>query len=235
MGIYTRLNPLIPKQFCVLCAELSTFCVCQTCQLTFANNTNRCHSCAHPLPQSTKQSLYFCGQCLAHSKHFDRAYTLYNYQDLIAQLIKRFKYNHQLCIGDYFAYKLYDLYQSITPNNTHYDAIIPMPLNAKRIHQRGYNQVLELLRILAKKTAIKIDTISVSRIKATRPLSSLKLSQRQNEIKGVFVAKAMNYQRVLLVDDVMTTGSSLNELAKTVIKAGVGRCDVMILARAVLN
>lgn len=228
MGIYTRLKTFIPKQSCVLCAELSTFCICPICQSTFTNQTNRCLSCAHPL----RHSLDFCGQCLTHAPYFDRVYTLYDYQDSVAKLIKRFKYQHQLCIGHYFAYQLYDLYQLITSNNTRYDAIIPMPLNAKRIHQRGYNQVLELLRIIAKKTAIRIDTSSIYRIKATRPLASLKLAERQKEIKGVFAAKPMDYQRVLLVDDVMTTGSSLNELAKTLIKAGAGRCDVMTLARA---
>lgn len=228
MGIHARLSRFTPKQSCILCAELSSFCICQVCQLTFTKHTHRCRSCAHPLTQS----LNFCGQCLAHAPYFDHAHTLYDYQGSIAQLIKRFKYNHQLCIGDYFAHKLSDFYQAIIRDNPHYDAIIPMPLNGKRIQQRGYNQVLVLLRTLAKKTQVMIDTHSVHRIKATRPLSSLKLDERRREIKGVFAAKPMTYQRVLLVDDVMTTGSSLNELAKTIIKAGVIRCDVMTLARA---
>ncbi|MBT4746882.1 MAG: ComF family protein, partial [Candidatus Thioglobus sp.] len=85
---------------------------------------------------------------------------------------------------------------------------------------------------IAKKSDILIDQKSVKRIKATRALSTLDLQERQSEIKNAFSAQAMNYQKVLLVDDVMTTGSSLNELAKTVLKAGVGSCDVLTLARA---
>ena len=77
-----------------------------------------------------------------------------------------------------------------------------------------------------------IDQKSVKRIKATRALSTLDLQERQSEIKNAFSAQAMDYQKVLLVDDVMTTGSSLNELAKTVLKAGVETCDVLTLARA---
>lgn len=234
MGIYARLKALIPKQSCILCAELSAFCVCQNCQLTLTNHTHRCRSCAHPLP-SSQSSFDFCGQCLRTAKYFDRAYTLYDYQGETAQLIKRFKYDHQFCIGHYFSYQLYDLYQTIIRDNHQYDAIIPMPLNVKRIHQRGYNQVQVLLGMIAKKTAVMIDIHSVCRSKTTRPLSSLKLDERRQEIKGVFSAKPMNYQRVLLVDDVMTTGSSLNELAKTILKAGAVRCDVMTLARATLK
>ena len=77
-----------------------------------------------------------------------------------------------------------------------------------------------------------IDKNSVKRTKATRALSTLDLQERQSEIKNAFSAKPLSYKRVLLVDDVMTTGSSLNELAKTLLKAGVGSCDVLTLARA---
>jgi len=107
-----------------------------------------------------------------------------------------------------------------------------MPLSRSRIAERGYNQVLELLNVISKKTNTIIDTYSINRIKATQPLSALNPEQRRQEIKGAFKAQPMNYQSVLLADDVMTTGSSLNELAKIVIKAGVKSCDVMTLARA---
>jgi predicted amidophosphoribosyltransferase len=79
---------------------------------------------------------------------------------------------------------------------------------------------------------VLIDQTSVQRTKATRALSSLKLDERKLEIKGAFSAQPMDYKRVLLVDDVMTTGSSMDELAKTVLKAGVKSCDILILARA---
>jgi predicted amidophosphoribosyltransferase len=92
--------------------------------------------------------------------------------------------------------------------------------------------VLELLSVISKKTNTIIDAHSVNRIKATQPLSALNPEQRRQEIKGAFKAQSMNYQSVLLVDDVMTTGSSLNELTKVVLKAGVGSCDVLTLARA---
>ncbi len=172
----------------------------------------------------------FCGACLAHSPHFNRAYALYDYQGVIADLIKMFKYNQQLCIGNYFAHQLSDLHQNIGIN---YDAIMPMPLSKMRIRQRGYNQVLELLRVLIQRPEINIDTHSVRRIKATAKFADLKPNERLKEIKGAFRAKPLQYKQVLLVDDILTTGASLNELAKTVLKAGAKSVDVLILARAI--
>ncbi len=226
MGFYQK---LIPKQSCVLCFETAKFCVCKTCESSFVTNDNRCLCCAVRLPSSF--SLNFCGECLSHSPAFSKTYVLYDYSHACAQLIKQFKFNHQLCIGDYFAHQLHNLYCSIIKENGSYDAIIPLPLSRVRIKERGYNQTHELLRIIAKNTNAIIDTKNVRRIKATKPLSSLNLVQRKKEIKGAFSAQAMPYKKVLLVDDVMTTGSSLNELAKTITKVGVESCDVLILAR----
>ncbi|MDC9715488.1 MAG: ComF family protein, partial [Gammaproteobacteria bacterium] len=205
--------------------EPANFCVCQECEAEFTNQTNRCQSCARPM---NNENLDFCGQCLSHSPIFNRAYALYDYQDLVAQLIKSFKYNQQLCIGNYFAHKLADKYK-LLPD---YDAIIPMPLSRQRIRERGFNQVLELLSVIKHEQRMLIDTHSIKRIKATQSLANLNPEQRQREVKGAFYASPIVCQRVLLVDDVMTTGASLNELAKTIIKAGVQSCDVLTLSRA---
>ncbi len=228
MGIYARIKSFIPKQSCVFCAENARFCVCNECEQSLKNSTHRCQSCAVPLTSD----LHFCGACLARAPQFSRAYTLYDYSDYCATLIKRFKFDHRLCIGDFFAHKLYEKFQTIVSTQGEYDAIIPLPLSKNRLRERGYNQTHELLRIIAKESNILIDQKSVKRIKATRALSTLNLEERKREIQNAFSAQSMNYKRVLLVDDVMTTGSSLNELAKTVLKAGVESCDVLTVARA---
>ena len=228
MGIYQRVVTLLPKQSCVLCLESAEFCVCKQCESGLIDTSNRCLSCATKL----SSGLSFCGSCLSHAPNFSKAYTLYDYSDHCATLIKHFKFDHQLCIGDFFAHKLYDKFQTIVAENGKYDAIIPLPLSRDRIKERGYNQTHELLRVIAKKSNILIDQKSVKRTKATRALSTLNLEERKREIQNAFSAQAMSYDRVLLVDDVMTTGSSLNELAKTLLKAGVKSCDVLTVARA---
>ena len=223
MGVYSRLKP---KQSCVLCAQLGEFCICHSCQSKLSRPTHRCQSCASAL----SADLEFCGACLRRAPIFSRAYALYDYNTTCAQLIKCFKFEQQLCVGDFFAKQLYGLFQTTTQD---YDAIIPLPLNKRRIRERGYNQTQELLREIAKNTDIVIDIQSVDRVKDTRALSQLSAKERQREIQGAFTAKPLSYQRVLLIDDVMTTGASMSELSKTLIQTtDIETCDVLVLARA---
>jgi ComF family protein len=232
MGIYTRISAIFtPKQTCILCEKLGKFCVCATCEIKLTKPQIRCLSCATKLPTTHLHKLSFCGACLAHSPYFSNTYVLYDYQDC-ATLIKQFKFQHQLCIGRYFAHKLYDEYLKIIKKNGEYDAIIPMPLNKKRLQSRGYNQAIELLALIQKNTDALIDTQNIKRVKHTRPLSRLKLSERRQEIQGAFITQPLSYQKVLLIDDVMSSASSMNELSKTLLKSGVGKCDVLVVARA---
>jgi ComF family protein len=231
MGIYARIKAKFTlKQSCVLCKNLGRFCVCSECENKFSTLYKRCLSCATKLPDNTNHSLSFCGACLSHAPCFSRAYALYDYKKC-DDLIKLFKFQHQLCVGRYFAYKLYNSYLEITRLNGEYDAIIPLPLSRKRAKNRGYNQSIELLSVIKKYTNVKIDTQSVKRIKHTKPLSQLKIRERQIEIKGAFSVENLSYQKVLLIDDVMSSTSSMNELAKTLLKAGVVECDVLVVAR----
>ena len=228
MGFYTRLIQTRPRQSCIVCSEPARHVVCRSCEANFSKTEKRCLTCAEPL----NQSLDHCGNCLRSSPNFHRAFTLYSYDGVVALLIKKIKYEARLSVASFFAEKLAKKINEIQSFNDHYDAIIPMPLHKKRLRERGYNQVVELLRHVDKKTVI--DTNSIQRLKATAPLTDLSLSERKKEIKGAFtLMQSLPYTRVLLVDDVMTTGSSLNELAKTIIKnTSVERCDVLTLARA---
>ena len=218
------------KQTCILCDDITNNCVCSRCALNFTNCQYRCLSCAIPL----HNDLTSCGSCLNRSPIFNRAYALYNYEGLIAYLIKSLKYQNKLCLANYFAYKLNLAFKNIITNGASYEAIIPMPLSNARLRQRGYNQVIELSKHIAKNNKNLINTKSCVRIKSTKPLAFLKPVDRINEIKGAFAIKhPLPYKKVLLIDDIMTTGSSLNELAKTILKnTSVRYCDVLVLARA---
>jgi|GEM_PF-281723 len=232
MGIYSRLVKLRPRQACIVCSEPSHHVVCQSCEDEFGVQEQRCLSCALPL----NQSLDYCGNCLRASPSFHRAFTLYDFEGVVAYLIKKMKYDARLSVAQFFADKMTRKINEMQMSGHHYDSIIPMPLHKKRLRERGYNQVVELLRCLDKKAAI--DTKSVQRIKQTAPLTDLSLAQRRKEIKGAFsLAEPLTHKKILLVDDVMTSGSSLNELAKTILKQSpaVVCCDVLTLSRAQLN
>lgn len=231
MGIYQRLVRLLPES-CIVCSESSQHVVCQSCEDEFVVQQQRCLSCATPL----NQSLDYCGNCLRASPSFHRAFALYDYEGVVAFLIKKMKYDARLSVAQFFAQKMAKKIDKMQSDGQCYDAIIPMPLHKKRLRGRGYNQVVELLRGLDKKGVI--DTKSVQRIKPTAPLTDLSLSERKKEIKGAFrLLTPLHFQSILLVDDVMTSGSSLDELAKTILKKSptVVRCDVLTLARAELK
>ena len=191
-----------------------------------------CLSCAIPL----NQSLDYCGNCLRASPSFHRAFAIYDYQGVMSFLIKKMKYDARLSVARFFAGKMAEQINNLQSSGHCYDAIIPMPLHKKRLRERGYNQVVEMLRSMSPKTTI--DTTSIQHIKQTAPLTDLSLVQRKKEIKGAFsLVQAITYKNILLVDDVMTSGASLNELALTILKFSpeIQVCDVLTLARAQLT
>jgi len=221
-----------PNQSCIVCSEPSRHVVCQSCEDEFSMTTKRCLSCALPL----NQSLDYCGNCLRASPSFHRAFTLYDYEGVVAYLIKKMKYEARLSVIRFFAEKIAEQIDKMQSIGHYYEVMIPMPLHKRRLRERGYNQVVELLRDLNKKAVI--DTKSVQRLKQTAPLTDLSLPQRKKEIKGAFsLSQPLPYKSILLVDDVMTSCTSLNELAKTILKQSpeVKRCDVLTLARAELE
>lgn len=110
--------------------------------------------------------------------------------------------------------------------------IIPMPMHRHRLKERGFNQALEIAKLLSKILNIKLDYTSCLRIKHTAPQASLKLKDRITNIKGAFSC-LQNLQdlNIAIVDDVMTTGASLNELAKTLKQAGAAHVECWVMAR----
>lgn len=112
------------------------------------------------------------------------------------------------------------------------DLIIPMPMHNARLKERGFNQALELARIISKNRQIKLDYTASKRIRLTPPQASLPLKERIKNIRGVFSCQ-QNLQglNIAIVDDVMTTGASLNELAKTLKEAGAAHVECWVIAR----
>ncbi len=229
MGFYARLSQIARQQECVLCGKYDVFCVCEPCQAKLQNHPHRCQSCAAPL----FDHLNFCGSCLANAPAFHRAYALFNYDDFSKELIKQFKYHRRLCVGRYFAEQLANALQTLLDDGAQFDAIMPMPLHKNRLRTRGYNQVVELLRVIKQRHNILIDTRSCVRQKSTQSLTKLNPEQRRREISHAFRARPnLPYKNVLLVDDVLTTGASLNALTRVIVRANPQiRCEVLVLAR----
>jgi len=115
------------------------------------------------------------------------------------------------------------------------DVLLPVPLHAQRLLQRGYNQALELARPLAKVLSVALAVDHCQRIKPTEEQSKLPARHRKSNIKHAFrVTKDLTNMHVAIVDDVMTTGSTVDELSKCLLEAGAKRVDVWVCARASL-
>lgn len=171
-----------------------------------------------------------CEDC-ARSEHvFVRGRALYEY-DSIFDSVYRFKYGNRQEYADFFgeqmAVYLGDFLQTIKP-----DGIVPIPLHKKREKQRGYNQAFLLAKALSKYTGIPVYKDLVIRVKNTAPLKCQKPKERQNNLKKAFNVKEndVKLERVLLVDDIYTTGSTMDEVCRTLGQIGVKEVYFITLA-----
>jgi len=219
---------------CVLCGEAKGLGrsisrnLCSSCEADLIVNQTACRQCAIPLFDSPTDSV--CGQCLKKSSEYDSAWSAFIYAQPLEWMIQQLKFNGKLIYADLLA----ELMMPHLPDlDQQPDCIIPVPLHSKRLRQRGYNQTYELIKPVAKKTGIKIDLENCVRKKYTTAQTGLDAKSRRQNVKAAFDFKnTHHYNYVIVFDDVMTTGSTMNELAKVIKKQGVQRVDVWSLARA---
>jgi len=232
---------------CYLChskadLELS---LCEFCIQKLSLNQYHCVRCANPLqhhPTITTENSFdkpnyapqLCGKCLNQNYYFDQVQSPFLYAGHLIKLLHGFKYRQKLFLGR----SLSQLFIRNTPLLStelpiQADIIVPIPLYKDRIRQRGFNQALELANFFSRQTTINIDHTVLKRIKPTMSQRGLSAKERKQNIKNAFAIKSdLSYKHIILVDDVMTTGNTVNEAAKVLKKAGVQRVDVWTIARA---
>ncbi len=228
------LKQTIFKQNCVLCASPE------------ANNHAVCRPCLNDLPWHPKTSCpqcglassgMVCGSCLNSSPDFDATISVFLYSYPVDAMMVRYKYGSMLNLGSTFGEFLAEKTALDALNHNHVDLIIPMPMHPQRLKERGFNQALEIAKVLTKNCKekldyAKLDYTSVERQTLTPPQASLPLKERVKNIKGAFKVNGnLTGKRIAIVDDVMTTGASLNELAKTLKKAGAAHVECWVVAR----
>ncbi len=231
------LSRLFPYR-CVLCQQPSEVerDLCLSCErLQSRTPTAHCSICAIPLPspdlangKASPAKARICGECLKKRPCYDRAVIPYIYVDGIRHMISRLKFNSKLIHADLLA----TLFMDAVGMPEAPEALIPMPLHNKRLRERGYNQSLLLARAIGRRWNLPIETGLCKRVKHTPAQAGLSRKQRRKNIKGVFtVSTRVPYRHIAIIDDVLTTGSSTNELAKMFKQAGVERVDVWCIAR----
>ena len=201
--------------------------LCGPCAGDLPKNNKACPTCAVPMPVPM-----LCAECLQRPNHnITSIFTLYKYQYPINRLIQEMKYNARTDI----AYSMgKQLGLAVQEHGLHLpQCVIPVPLHNSRVAGRGYNQSLEIARPLANILNIPVDLKICKRIFKTLPQTGLPASHRRRNIHGAFsITHASLYDHMVIIDDVVTTGATVNEMARVLVRAGVKRIDVWACARA---
>ncbi len=186
----------------------------------------QCPQCAIPTPAGQ-----VCGTCLKRPPAYDHSVAAFSYRFPVDQLIPALKYHSRLAIAQVLGQHLAEA----VANRPRPDLLIPMPLHPVRIRQRGFNHATEIGRVVAKILDVPLDFESCKRVRDTPPQVALAYDQRRRNVRGAFVCEGnVSGKRIALIDDVMTTGTSLDELAKTLKKAGAGEVEIWVVARTLM-
>ncbi len=178
---------------------------------------------------------HVCGSCLLHPPHYDYARAALLHEGVARDMIHAFKYQYKTHLRRPLALLLLEGVAGFVVGQK-LDVIIPVPLHRSRLRSRGFNQAVLLGQLLSTRLSLPMLAKGLLRIRQTEPQIKLSGEERKNNVKGAFAvenASSIRGRRVLLLDDVMTTGSTVNECAKELKKAGAAKVVVVTVAHAV--
>lgn len=230
-GPLRRLLLRLPAS-CLLCeAAADAWGLCPGCLADLPWNRDACARCALPLPEG----LALCPACRDAPPPQTRAFAALRYEFPANYLVSRLKYGgrlvHAPVLGEMLTAAVSD-HPGPLP-----DLILPVPLHNRRLGERGYNQALEIARPLARHAGLPLETRLLRRIRATAPQMTLDKAARARNPEAAFAVDAKRLAalgpglRIALVDDVMTTGATLGEIARLLLAAGVMEIEYWVVAR----
>ena len=192
-----------------------------------------CTTCCKPFGQAAGKS-HLCSYCLKYGWHFKQARAVVQYQPPVSEAVKMFKYKGKMHGLATFA-ALSQQYLQKQPL-AQPDLLVPVPLHTKRLRQRGFNQALMLCRKIFPAWRDKIDPLVLERHSWTQPQTGLSGKERRRNVRNAFMVlkpEKIKNKKILLVDDVFTTGATVNECARILVKNKASRVDVFTFARAI--
>jgi ComF family protein len=235
------LHLLLPSA-CALCGAGCDGVVCAPCRAHYCLPvTNRCVRCANPLPETTsfprrRESKFIestCTTCQAYPPAYDATITAVDYAPPLDHLVLQLKFSARLPLAPWFAELLRDAILA-RPGLPLPDLLCPVPLGPSRLVERGFNQALEIARPLAGALGVALHPRLAARRVDTRAQSGVSPHERAENIRGAFAiedTELVDGRHVGIVDDVMTSGSTLEELAATFKRFGAARVTSLVFAR----
>jgi ComF family protein len=211
---------------CLLCGESGSEGrdLCRACHRALPWNRSACLRCALPLPEPG-----LCGACLQRPPPLTETHAAFVYGFPLDRLVPRFKFHNDLVAGRLLSELMAEGLRGL-PKPA---ALVPVPLHDSRLRQRGYDQALELGKALARALQVPLLPRVLVRTRATAPQSELDAVARQRNLRRAFEVRAgaLLPDHVALIDDVMTTGATLEAAARCLRRAGAARVDAWVCAR----
>jgi len=228
-----RLQRLFLPPTCLLCAGMGQdldFDICAACSADLPAHGHACVRCGEFLTNKNS-AIDICGACLKRPPRYDAIHCAFSYGYPIDHLIRALKYHGRLAHGRVLGRLLAHSLQASSPSWPEW--IVPVPLASSRYSERGFNQAFEIAKQLQHVLRIPIHTDVLERIRDTREQAGLDRIGRRKNVRGAFKLRdSVPGLHVAIVDDVVTTGSTVNEVARVLKRAGARRVDVWAVARA---
>jgi ComF family protein len=233
-NFFTAVADFFFPPLCLLCRKF----------LTAPLETHFCSSCSAALPLiqgplcprcgipfvSQEGADHFCGGCMENAPAFDAARSIGVYAGALRKAIHLLKYTSRPLLAAPLGMLLAQQGRQLLDQD--HDLIIPVPLHARRVRQRGFNQSLALAREVGKRWGIAVAAEGMERARWTDPQTMLHERQRQRNVRDAFrCTTIVEMKKILLIDDVYTSGSTANECAKVLKRNGARRITVLTLAR----
>jgi ComF family protein len=218
------LDTLLPRA-CLLCGDYAPAALCDACNADLPRLSGPlCPVCATPLAAPAPA----CGACLQSPPAFDATLAPLRYGFPVDRLIQSLKYSCRLASADFFAQSML---AGTPPEGV---LLMPVPLSRQRLRERGFNQALEIARPLARALALPLDATALTRPRDTLPQSRLPWRARKGNVRHAFEChRDLSGLAVIVVDDVMTTGATLDAVARTLKDHGAARVTNWVAARAI--
>ncbi|OGI57365.1 MAG: hypothetical protein A2V58_05030 [Candidatus Muproteobacteria bacterium RBG_19FT_COMBO_61_10] len=204
--------------------------LCPGCERSLPTLRHACPRCA--IPYEHPHTRGDCGACQRHPPAYTRAIALYHYAAPVNHFVRELKFHQQLGLAQLLGEQLARRLSQEAPRP---DLIVPVPLHRARLRERGYNQALEIARPVARALNVPLDFRSLVRVRATAPQTGMTVAARRKNVRNAFRLRdpdAIRDRHVALVDDVMTTGSTVQAAAHCLRAAGATQVDIWVIARA---
>jgi ComF family protein len=209
---------------CFLCRGAAEGVLCAACDADLPRLTgSTCPRCALPAQEGA-----LCGRCLARPPAYDATVAALAYAFPADVLVRALKFHGELALAPLLGRML----AARLPRGVRVDFLLPMPLSAARLRERGFNQSLEIARQVAAATGCPLAPFLAERSRDTPPQLGLPVAERERNVRGAFCCtRDLARAEIAVLDDVMTTGATLEELAATLKRAGAARVVNWVVAR----